>query len=203
MQPHCHHLRRATASFINQGAQTILEVRRELPAMGESIYGESHVVLTQRVRNNQMWAIAMLCRPVGQVIIVGIAIVEKTALFDDKSAGIDIGLALIHPNWSATNQVLVNLNGTVNMLSLNISRYVLIIPPTVPVAGNLPASLHHGPTCRRVALQRHTDRVYSAGDLLAREQIMKTPKPRPRAVVIQRLHVRVALIGIGVRTRNL
>ena len=70
----------------------ILQILAKVTAVGERVGGrEFHVVFRKRVGDNEMRVLAILQRPVGQIISIRVGVVLKAG-FDDQLAGVEIGL---------------------------------------------------------------------------------------------------------------
>lgn len=127
--------------------ESFLEILAKLGTTGKSIgTNESHVVFTQRVGDNEMRPIFIFHRPIGEVIRIRVGIVEKSSLLDHKFARIDIGLSLIKAKRTSANEMAVNFNGTCDVFAFRFLIHVSIVPPTVPMARNLPSCIYHGLT---------------------------------------------------------
>mmetsp|Transcript_25762 Transcript_25762/g.74534 ORF Transcript_25762/g.74534 Transcript_25762/m.74534 type:complete len:263 (-) Transcript_25762:170-958(-) len=196
MQAHRHHLGRAPPAFINQISQIVFEIGGKFSTVTKPIDGKSHVIFAQCVGNNQMRSVSVFCGPVWEVIIICVAIIQKSSLLHYQLARMNVGLALIHAHGTAAEEILVDLNGPGNVLPLHIGRHILIVPPPVPVGGHLPAGLYHGFGGGAVPLQRHSDSIHRAGHLLPLEEIVQSPEPGAAAIIVQRFQVGVPLVGI-------
>src|SRR5260221_1898966 len=87
MQPDRHHLR-PLLPFRVEHVETVAQIGEELLAGIEALGGgEAHVVGVERIGHDEMVA-PLLAHPIGQIVGIGIGIVEKTALLDDEAAGL-------------------------------------------------------------------------------------------------------------------
>ena len=82
------HLRLSRNALGVEHVECVAQVREELVTVGESRgRSEPHVVGVQRVRHDEVVPIAYP-HPVGQVVGVGVGVVDETAVLDDQVAGV-------------------------------------------------------------------------------------------------------------------
>mmetsp|Transcript_5438 Transcript_5438/g.14727 ORF Transcript_5438/g.14727 Transcript_5438/m.14727 type:complete len:226 (-) Transcript_5438:487-1164(-) len=180
MQTDAHHLGTAGTSFLDEESQRLLQMSAEIRGIRISAAGgnKSHVILSERVRNHEMWTPrCVLHVPVWQIITVGIGIVEETTFLHDEAAGVFIRLALVDADGALAEQVLMDLDGAFDVFTFSLCVDALgIIQPTVSVRRDLPFCFLHGTDCFDVALQGHAHSKDGDGHLFGREEPMEPPK---------------------------
>ena len=185
--------------YIANSLQCSLQVLDEIIGLGPAVgFRKEHVVFDQRIGNDQMRLslLAVFKAPVGQIIVVGIGIVQESPLFDGQPTGVHAGLAVVQSGRVFPKERLVDFHGPIDVLLFDLLGNVRIIPPAVSVAGNLPvALLLDGTDNLHVAFQCHADAPHSDGDLAAGENAMESPEATSRPVVVHAFHVQIALVG--------
>mmetsp|Transcript_14048 Transcript_14048/g.45863 ORF Transcript_14048/g.45863 Transcript_14048/m.45863 type:complete len:253 (-) Transcript_14048:222-980(-) len=203
-----HHLA-FRADHVERVFQELEELRPGVETLGRH---EPHVVVAQRVRNDQVRGLRrrrlgglpwLWPPPVGQVVVVGVGVVEEAALFDDEVARSRVGLALVDAEGSLAVG-LVDCDSFPDMFPFRGLVDVLIVDPPVAMRRDFPVIFSEH--CFRrfwVQLQRSADREHRDGQSPRREQTMKSPEPRPRPVLVDRLHVHVPLPRVRRRPDDL
>lgn len=95
--------------------------------------GKAHVVLAQRVGDDQVRLVPVLERPIGEIVGVAVAIVLEAAFFDDQAAGVATGFALVHAHGTFAEQPVVNLHRAPNVIPLRLLVGISIVDPAIPV----------------------------------------------------------------------
>jgi hypothetical protein len=100
--------------------------------------GKAHIVLAQRVGDDQMRFIAVLEGPVGEIIGVTVTIVLEAAFFNDQTARVHVRFALVHTHGPFAEQPVVNLHRPPNVIPLRLFVDIGVVNPTIPVGGDFP-----------------------------------------------------------------
>ena len=149
--------------------------------------------------------------PVGQIVGVGIGIVEEAALLDHQAPGIGAVAAGVPADRAAAGGPLDRLDRALEMRPLLGLGHVLVVDPAPAVARDLEAGLDHRPAAAGVALERHADGVDRERQAALLEQPQDPPEAGAGAVFVDRLDVQIALanerrlagdlVQIGLRRR--
>ncbi|OMP13156.1 hypothetical protein COLO4_02182 [Corchorus olitorius] len=193
MQTDGKHLGRGGAFFV-EGVEGVLEVLEELLGGVEALdLGESHVVGVQGVGDHQVWpAGGRIGFPIGQVVVVGVAVVEEAAFLHHQAPGIGPGSAGVPAQRSFAGQFGEDLDGALQMDALLGFVHVLVVDPAIAVAADLVAGLDHGADDLGVALGGHGHGKDGQGHLVPGEQFQDAPDAGATAVFVERLHGHVA-----------
>ena len=97
----------------------------------------------------------------------------------------------------------MQFDGIFEMLALVFAAEVFVLNPLQAVARYLPTSLLHSDNLRKRPSQSRCDAENRHRNIVRREQSVKAPKARARAVFIDRLHVPMALTFPRCRSDNL
>ena len=98
VQANTHHLGTAPPSFFNEVVQRVYQVLGEVIGIRKAVRNSNfHIVLAQRVRDDQMWS-SILGSPVWKIVGVGIGIIQEPTLLHHQPTSMSIGFPLINPN---------------------------------------------------------------------------------------------------------
>mmetsp|Transcript_28757 Transcript_28757/g.77869 ORF Transcript_28757/g.77869 Transcript_28757/m.77869 type:complete len:295 (+) Transcript_28757:2428-3312(+) len=165
-----------------------------------------HVVLDQRVRNDQVRfsVIAVFKSPVRKIIVVGVGIVQESSFLDGQSPRVDAGLSLIQSHRPLSEECLVDLDRPFDVFPFDIFFHVLVVPPAVSVAGNFPLFLLlDGTNDLHVAFQSHAGSPNSNRNLSAGKQSMQSPESGPGTILVHTFDIQVALVGVWLGIRSI
>ena len=157
--------------------------------------GEAHVVCVERVGHDQVRdgrAGAGYLRPIGQIIRVGIGIVEKAAVLDDQATGVGAVASRVPAQRRGAGQRLQDGHRLGQVLAFNVFVHLLIGNPAQAMGRNLVAQFPVGRYRVGVPMQRARDAEYGQRQTALLEGTQYAPESRARAVFIQRLHAHVA-----------
>mmetsp|Transcript_18300 Transcript_18300/g.34756 ORF Transcript_18300/g.34756 Transcript_18300/m.34756 type:complete len:331 (-) Transcript_18300:73-1065(-) len=198
MQTHRHHFGIACSAFFHQVFQMILQILAKVTAVSKRVGGrEFHVVFRKRVGDNEMRVLAILQRPVGQIIRIRVGIVLEAG-FDDQLTGVEVGFSLIKSYRTLAKDPFMDGNGPCNVFSFGFFVDVLIIHPSVAVTGDFPVLLftecvtHDG-----VSFQCHAHGKDRDGHFAFGKETVEPPKARTGTVVIESFHVEMTFIVIS------
>ena len=194
MQANGKHLRRL-AAFGIQHVEGILEVLEEIVARVETLdLGEAHVVGVQGVRNHQVrLAVGGVRFPVGQVVVVGVAVIEKTAFFHDQPAGVGACAAGVPAQRAFAGDFGEDADRFEHVLAFLGLIHVLIVDPTITVTADFVTGGDHGTDHVRVALGSHGHREDRQRNIEFLEQLEDPPDTGAAAILVERFHAHVAL----------
>ena len=193
MQPDRHHLRRGF-SFAVEHVERILQVVEESLARREPRRDrELHVVVVERVRDDEM-RLPADPRPVRQVVVVCVGVVQEAALLDDQPPRVDRRrIAAVPPVRARPGGPLDRLDGAPHLRALLVLGHVLEAdPPPAVRAGLVPRPLDRPPD-GRVALDRHRAGEEGHLQLVLVEEAQEPPDPGPAPVLVDGLDDQVAL----------
>lgn len=194
------HLRRL-GPFGVQHVEGILEVLVEVVALVEALdLGEAHVVGVQGVGDHQVrLAGRVVGFPVGQVVVVGVAVVEETAFFHHQAPGVRAGAAGVPAQRAFTGDFSEDADRLEHVLAFLGLVHVLVVDPAVAVAADLVAGFDHGADHVRMALGGHGDGEDGQRNVEFLEQLEDPPDAGAAAILVQRFHAHVALAlqGLG------
>ena len=135
-------------------------------------------------------------RPIGQLVVIGVAVVEEAAFLDDQTPRVDAGpIATVPAERSRARQLLDRGDGAGDMFALGLGVELVMIDPAPTVATNVVAVAHHGLGDRRVALERQRAGEEGGRQAALLEQPDHPPDADARAVFVHRFHGQVALAG--------
>src|SRR6202043_561421 len=80
MQPHRHHARALRTLFV-EDIEAVAQKGEEILAGTENAEAEFRIIGSQRVRYNEVRTV-IPPHPIGQLVVVGVAVVEKPAVLD-------------------------------------------------------------------------------------------------------------------------
>ena len=193
MQADGEHFRGGGAFFVEH-VEGVLQVLEELLAAVEALdLGEAHVVGVQGVGDDQVRLAGRVVRfPVGQVVVVGVAVVEEAAFLHHQPAGVRAGAAGVPADRALAGQFGEDADGFEHVLALLGLVHVLVVDPAVAVAADLVAGLGHGADHVRVALGGHGHGEDGQWHAAVLEQLEQAPHAGAAAVFVERFHAHVA-----------
>src|SRR5215469_3084394 len=191
MQSDGHHLRRLLA-FAGERVEIVAQRDKEIlgltPAQATR---EARVVVVERVRDDEMWP-AVIVGPIGQLVVVGVAVIKEPAFLNDKAPRIGARRADVPADRPRSGQSPNGLDGEADMLSLGCFIDAVIVEPAPSVIDDITALTRHGLGALRVALERHADGIDRRDHLPLGEDAHQTPEADTTAVFVSRLHVKIA-----------
>jgi len=171
MQSDGHHLRRLLALAVERVeivAQRDEEILGLTPAQATR---EARVVVVEGVRDDKMWP-TVIVGPIGQLVVVGVAVIKEPAFLNDKAPCIGARRADVPADRPRSGQSPNGLDGEADMLSLGCFVDAVIVEPAPPVIDDV------------AALTRHR--------LPLGENAHETPEADTTAVFVGRLHIKIA-----------
>ena len=197
-----HHLRRRLPFPVEQ-VEGILQVGEKLLPAIESLAGsETHVVGVQGIRDYQV-RLAVHHFPVGQIVRVGIRVIQEPAVFDDQAAGIRAVTARVPAQRRAAGQSGDRLHRQSQVGPFGLLVHKLVIDPAPAVARYLVTVLQHGAHGAGITLQRHGGAEHGDLDAPLTEDAQQAPEPGPAAVLVQGFHALVAHAGVRLSADDL
>src|SRR4051794_9030890 len=190
MQSDGHHLRRLLALAVE---------RVEIVAQrDEQIFGltptqatrEARVVVVEGVWDDEMWT-AVIVGPIGQLVVVGVAVIKEPAFLNDKAPCIGARRADVPADRPRSGQSPNGIDGEVDMLSLGCFVDAVIVDPAPPVIDNIAALTRHRLGGLRVTLESHADGIDRRDHLPLGEDVHETPEADTTAVFVGRLHIKI------------
>ncbi len=184
MQADRHHLGGAIFAFEIELVEGIAQIAEELLALGKAIQRHDlHVIGIQRIRNDQLgFAIAPVV--IGQIVSIGVGVIDKPALLDDQACGIGRGPALIPAQGACTCHLGMYFNGPGDMLAFDLFGHILIVDPFIAVAGDLPFGLLHGLDSVRIARHGQGHTIDGNRRLALDENLVQPPEADAGTVFI-------------------
>ena len=178
-----------------QDVEGVLEVVEEVIALVETLHlGEAHVVGVQGVGDHQVrLAGGVVGFPVGQVVVVGIAVVEEAAFLHHQAPGVRAGAPGVPAQGPFAGDLGEDANRFEHVLAFLGLIHVLVVDPAVAVAADFVAGLDHGADHVRMALGGHGHGEDGQRDIEFLEQLEDPPGAGTAAIFVQRFHAHVAL----------
>src|SRR6201993_2564429 len=181
MQSDRHHLWRLLALAVKRVeivAQRDEEILGLTPAQTAR---EARVVAVERVRDDEMWP-AVVVGPIGQLVVVGVAVIKEPAFLNDKAPCIGARRADVPADRPRSGQSPNGLDGEADMLSLGCFVDLVIGEPAPPVIDDVAALTRHRLGGLRVALERHADGIDRRDHLPLDEDAHETPEADTTAI---------------------
>ncbi len=141
--------------------------------------------------------------PVRQVVGIRIGGIKEATLLHHQRRGVLRTAAEIPAERAFACHLRVQIDGAMKMRALLGRGRILVLDPFVAVAGDFPARAAHRGRNRRRAGQRGRHAINGDRDVAPDKQPLQAPEPGPRAILVDRLHVQVALRRPGLRTDDL
>src|SRR5438309_147984 len=138
-----------------------------------------------------MWP-AVIVGPIGQLVVVGVAVIKEPAFLNDKAPCIGARRADIPADRPRSGQSPNGLDGEADMLSLGCFVDAVIVEPAPPVIDNVAALTRHRLGGLRVALERRADGIDRGYHLPLGEDAHETPEADTTPVFVGRLHIKIA-----------
>ena len=152
VQAHGHHLRVADPLAV-QHVKAIPGVCEKILSSREHTSTEFRVVHTKRVRHHQMRPVVG-DDPVGQLIVIGIRVVEKATLLHQQTPCVDARtIAAIPAERAGPDAVLQRGDGLVDVLALLCGVEFLVFLPAPAMAADVIAGLRNSLGRRRITLE--------------------------------------------------
>src|SRR5580692_2438200 len=139
MQPHRHHARALRTLFV-EDIEAVAQKGEEILAGTENAAAEFRIVGRQRIRHNEVWPVTHP-HPIGQLVVVGIAVIEEPAMLDQEAAGI-FGrcVAAIPAGRGFASRPADQIDGLRNLPSFLGLREAWVVDPAIAVAADVPAA---------------------------------------------------------------
>jgi hypothetical protein len=180
------------APFRAQDVERVDQVGREVVGGDEAVREqELEVVRVERVRDDEMVG-AVHLDPVGQLVGVGVGVVEEAAVLDDEPARRVRAAAGVPPDGPPPADPLDRRDGALEMGALLLRREFPVVDPPPAVARHLPPGGHHRAGGVGVPLERLADAEDRERKPVGRDDAVHAPEPGPAAVLEHRLGVEVA-----------
>ena len=133
--------------------------------------------------------------PIGQIVVIGVGNPSELAGGGGEIDGVDRAAPGVPAARRLAHHLGVQADGFGNLGGLDFRGHVAVIDPFQPVRGYFPAGSLHGRDLFGVAGKGGGDAVDGEGQLKAGEQAVQTPETGARAIIVERFHVPVPLIG--------
>src|SRR5262249_6582299 len=160
----------------------ILQIGEEVACRAEPAAREAVVVVAERMWHDEM-RLAADVYPIGQIVRVGGAIIEKTAFLCEQPAGVHAGrIAAIPAERAHSHRGGDGSNGSADFLALFGLRELIMLGETIAMRAHIPAGLTDGGGCFLVALERKRAAVDRERQIAAPKHIVETPESGPSAV---------------------
>src|SRR5206468_12743313 len=130
--------------------------------------------------------------PVGQVVVVGVGVVEEPAFLDHQAARVRAEASRVPAERPAARQAREALDGATHVRALDLLAHELIVEPAPAVAHDFVPGLDDGGGSVRVSLERHGHGEYADLDAVLGEDAHEAPEPRAGPVLVHRLDLKVA-----------
>jgi len=185
---------RGFGAFGVEHVERILEVFEEIVALVEALHlGEAHVVSVQGVRDHQVRLAGRVVRfPVGQVVVVGVAVIEETAFFHHQLAGVGAGATGVPAQRTLAGDFGEDADRFEHVLAFLGFVHVLVVDPAVAVAADLVAGIDHRADHIRVTLGGHGHGEDGQRNVEFLEQLQNPPDAGAAAILVKRFHAHVA-----------
>ena len=159
------------------------------------------VVDLQGIRDNQP-RVAVHLGPVGQVVVVGVAVVLEPAFLDDQIAGVDAGaVAGVPAQGPLAADTFDGVHRLADGPSLGVAVHAVVLLPAIAMPHDLVSVADGLGADLGVALKGQGACVEGAGDVVLFENIHDAPDADAAAVLEKGLVGQVALAGIEGRGR--
>src|SRR5882757_2241215 len=142
----------------------------------------------------------MLCAvdggPVGQVVVVGVAVVGEAALFDQQFAGVDAGaVAAVPPDRTLAGGLLDRRDRSADVVPLLLAGQQYDVFPAVPVGHHVVAAPTDLLGSVPVALKGNRARVERGLHVELVEDRQQPPEPHSRAILIEGFQRQIPFAG--------
>ena len=114
--------------------------------------------------------------PVGQVVVVGVAVVEEAADLDHQAARVRAGAAGVPADGPAADQPRDGFDVVAHVGALEVFRHELVVDPALSVAGDFEAAAGDRGGDLGVTLQCHADGVDRGRSARVREHAQDFPR---------------------------
>src|SRR6266446_217455 len=136
-------------------------------------------------------------KPVWQLIVIGIRVVEKTALLHEQTPGVDTWtIAAIPAERSGPDAELQRSNSLADMLVLLRGVELIVLLPAPAMAADVIAGLDNGLGCRRMAFKRQRTTKNRQGQMPHLKQPEDTPEADAAAVFVHRFSSQIAALYV-------
>ena len=190
-----HHLRRPRALGIEH-VETVLHRLQPAVARTEARrHGELHVVHFERIGNDEVRRPSSLTPdldPIGKVVGVGIARIEKAAMLDHGFERVQAEAAGVPADRRAAGRLLDRLHGLPHMVELLLEREVLVVDPAPAMARDLMAGFGHRLAGGGIEFERAADRPGGEAHVAFLEEPQDAPEAGAAAILVHRLGREVA-----------
>ncbi|MCY1180473.1 hypothetical protein D9M73_209190 [compost metagenome] len=129
--------------------------------------------------------------PIGQVIVVGVRAVEKTAFLTQQATGVLADPSCVPTDGAFAAGLFDHVEGETDMATLLIFRHVAIVQPTVAMPGNLVPGRAERLADRRGEFQCPADGEGGQRQASGAEQFQNAPHPCARSVFVHALDAQV------------
>ncbi len=130
--------------------------------------------------------------PVGQVVVIGVAVVQEATFLHHQAAGVRAGAAGVPAQRALAGDFGEDADRFEHVLALLGLVHVLVVDPAVAVAADFMAGLGHGADHVGVALGGHGHGEDGQRHATVLEQFQQAPHAGTAAVLVQRFHAHVA-----------
>ena len=160
------HFRRTFAAFRIEHVEGVLQVLVEVVTLVEALHlGEAHVVGVQRIGDHQVRLDRRGFRvPVGQVVIVGVRVVEEAAVLAHQTPSVGAGAAGVPAQRALAGEFRENTDGLEHVFTLLGLIHVLVVDPAITVAADFVAVGDHGLDDLRMMLRGQRPRRRSSAE---------------------------------------
>ena len=134
-------------------------------------------------------------RPVWQVVVVRVGVVEEAPLLDHQTARVGAQPSRVPAERPAPGHPREAFHRTPHVLALDLFADELVVDPPPPVADDLVAGFDDGGRGLGMALERHGDGEDADLETAFGEHAHEPPEARATAVLVHRLDLEVAHAG--------
>src|SRR5579864_1558632 len=182
VQAHGHHARPALQARAVEPVEGVAAVGEELLAGAEIAAAlEAAVIVVEAMRDDEVPPAGDL-HPVGQVVVVGIAVVKEAAGLDDQTAGVGTRTARVPADGWAADEARDDFDIAPHLCALDVLRNELVVDPALSVAGDLEGARGELRGGLRITLERHAHRINCGGCACALQDPQDLPEPDAAAV---------------------
>ncbi len=186
------------SALLIEEVEAVAQKGEEIPARPEHPAAEFHVVRRRRVGDDEVRLVAHPY-PIGQLVIVGVAVVEEAAILDDQPPCV-LGrcVAAIPAMGRFAGRLADQRDGAGDLLALLSLLQLVVLDPAIAMAADVPVGRGDRRRGGRVRRQRPGAGEQGHRQPESGEDPMEPPPPNARAVFEHAFGGEVAAIaGIG------
>src|SRR4029077_11951197 len=178
--------------FFVEEVEAVAQKVEEILAGPEDATAKLRIVGGQRVGYHEVWLVTDP-HPIGQLVVIGVAVIEKTAMLDQQPAGVfRWRIAAIPAGRGLAGSLADQVDGRCNLPPLFVFGEPGMIDPAIAVAACVPVARSDRRRRRRVCLERPCATKDRHWDPEASEDPMKAPEADPGPIFEHALGTKVA-----------